>query len=69
MNSCDFYGDNRPDDWPDCGCCGGCHPPRFAGDCRDDLNRWPSDECVARLNAGTHPAQPGLPSETQGGAK
>jgi hypothetical protein len=33
--------DNPPADWLDCGCCSGCHPPDFYGDCRDDANRWP----------------------------
>ncbi len=41
---------NRPDNWEDCDCCEGAHPPGFAGDCRDDANRWPSDACVARLS-------------------
>jgi hypothetical protein len=34
--------ENPPDDWVDCGSCGGTHPPDFWGDCRDDYNRWPS---------------------------
>jgi len=34
--------ENPPDDWVDCGSCGGTHPPDFYGDCRDDYNRWPS---------------------------
>jgi hypothetical protein len=35
-------GENPPDDWEDCGSCGGYHPFDFYGDCRDDYNRWPS---------------------------
>jgi hypothetical protein len=34
--------ENPPDDWEECGSCGGYHPPDFYGDCRDDFNRWPS---------------------------
>ncbi len=30
-----------PKGWQECDICGGFHPPRFAGDCRDDKNRWP----------------------------
>lgn len=33
--------ENPPDDWEDCGICGGAHPADFTGDCRDDGNRWP----------------------------
>ena len=43
------YAENPPDDWEDCGCCGGTHPPAFTGDCRDDIDRWPSDKCIAAL--------------------
>jgi hypothetical protein len=44
-----YYTENPPDDWEDCGQCGCAHPPEFTGDCRDDINRWPSEECVAAL--------------------
>lgn len=43
------YDENPPDDWEDCGQCDGMHPPGFTGDCRDDINRWPSDVCVTAL--------------------
>jgi len=44
-----FYEENPPDDWEECGCCEGYHPADFTGDCRDDVNRWPSDKAIARL--------------------
>jgi len=43
------YVENPPDDWEDCDQCGCIHPPNFTGDCRDDINRWPSEECIAAL--------------------
>lgn len=46
------YTENPPDDWEDCGQCGGCHPPGFTGDCREDINRWPSEESIAALTQG-----------------
>lgn len=42
--------ENPPDDWEDCGSCGGAHPMDFHGDCRDDYNRWPS-----RFTTGEEP--------------
>ncbi len=30
---------NPPDDWEECGGCGGLHPPGYDGDCRDDRYR------------------------------
>jgi heterodisulfide reductase subunit B len=34
----------------ECGCCGSYHPVDFAGDCRDDKNRFGSeDEAIERL--------------------
>jgi hypothetical protein len=33
--------EDLPEDWEECGCCGGYHPPDFDGDCRDDDNRRP----------------------------
>jgi hypothetical protein len=43
------YAENPPDDWEDCDCCGGCHPPDYSGDCRSDINRWPSAACIEAL--------------------
>jgi hypothetical protein len=43
------YVENPPDDWEDCEQCGGAHPPKYPGDCRSDINRWPSDACIAAL--------------------
>ncbi len=43
------YEDNPPDDWEECEQCCGVHPPNFTGDCRDDINRWPSNKCIAAL--------------------
>ena len=39
--------DNPPSNWKECGTCGGYHPPNFAGDCRDDKNRWPSGKTAS----------------------
>ena len=30
--------------YTECGCCGEWHPTHFAGDCRDDGNRYTTDE-------------------------
>ena len=43
------FEDNPPDSWEECGCCGCWHPADYDGDCRSDINRWPSEECVAAL--------------------
>lgn len=48
--------DNPPDDWEECGGCAGHHPPDFAGDCREDVNRWPSRACIERLNLEAYEA-------------
>lgn len=40
--------ENPPADWEDCDCCGGCHPPGYSGDCRDDRYRWPSKITTAK---------------------
>ena len=45
--------ENPPDDWVDCGSCGGAHPADFYGDCRDDYNRWPSG-----ITTGEKPIDP-----------
>ena len=34
--------ENPPEDWEECGCCGGYHPTTSHADCRDPYNRWPS---------------------------
>jgi hypothetical protein len=34
----------------ECGCCGMYHPKSFGGDCRDDANRYESDEDYAERN-------------------
>ena len=44
--------DNPPDDWEECGQCGGYHPAGYIGDCRDDEKRWPSDAAIAALMDG-----------------
>jgi hypothetical protein len=46
------YAENPPDDWEDCGCCDGAHPPGYSGDCRSDINRWPSEACISALTGG-----------------
>jgi len=46
------YAENPPDDWEECGCCDCYHPASYTGDCRSDINRWPSDACVAALTGG-----------------
>lgn len=33
--------ENPPEDWEECGSCGGYHPAAYGGDCRNDLYRWP----------------------------
>ena len=43
------YRENPPDDWEDCDQCGGAHPAGYTGDCRSNVNRWPSDKCIAAL--------------------
>lgn len=43
------YDDNPPDDWEECDCCNCYHPPAYSGDCRSDINRWPSEACVRAL--------------------
>ena len=43
--------ENPPDEWIECGCCDCYHPPDFAGDCREDINRWPSKACIEQLDA------------------
>lgn len=48
--------ENRPDDWEDCGQCNGAHPSDFIGDCRDDVNRWPSQKCIERLREQAYDA-------------
>lgn len=51
----------------DCGICGCLHPAQFAGDCRDDANRFASDELdekhgaygwteIEMVNADNYPA-------------
>jgi len=47
------YAENPPDDWEECDCCGGYHPPNYSGDCRSDINRWPSDACIKALTSPT----------------
>ena len=45
------YEENPPDDWEDCDCCCGAHPPGFDGDCRDDRNRWPfTDRLISGIS-------------------
>jgi hypothetical protein len=44
-----YYEENPPDDWEECGQCECYHPAGFTGDCRDDINRWPSDESIAAM--------------------
>lgn len=44
-----YYEENPPDDWEECGQCGCYHPIGFVGDCREDVNRWPSIKAIARL--------------------
>jgi hypothetical protein len=33
----------------DCHICGAFHPPGFKGDCRDDDNRFPTDDPIERV--------------------
>jgi len=47
------YEENPPDEWEECGQCGCYHPSGFMGDCRDDINRWPSDKCIAALTGAS----------------
>jgi hypothetical protein len=47
--------ENPPEDWEDCGQCGGAHPPKYTGDCRNDLYRWPSDSARARPTTESQP--------------
>lgn len=63
-----FYEENPPDDWEHCGCCDGYHPVNFAGDCRDDMNRWPGNKAIARLE-GTEAAKRGSVSAAAGRKK
>jgi hypothetical protein len=34
--------------YEECGCCGEWHLPEFRGDCRDDANRFTSDQLDAK---------------------
>lgn len=43
------YDENPPDDWEECGQCECYHPAGYTGDCRSDINRWPSDKSIAVL--------------------
>jgi hypothetical protein len=45
-----YYEENPPDDWEDCGGCGGYHPAGYTGDCRSDINRWPSEKSIAAMS-------------------
>lgn len=45
----EFYDGNPPDDWEQCDCCECYHPPGYTGDCRGDINRWPSQKCIDAL--------------------
>lgn len=47
------YEENPPDDWEDCDCCDGCHPPGYSGDCRDDQYRWPSKITTGEVSHGS----------------
>lgn len=46
-----YYEENPPDEWEDCDQCGGCHPPHYTGDCRSDINRWPSNTAIHAMEA------------------
>jgi hypothetical protein len=48
------YYDNPPDSWEECGCCDGYHPADYDGDCRSDINRWPSYKCLTALTEMPH---------------
>jgi hypothetical protein len=53
-----YYEDNPPDDWEECGQCECYHPAGYTGDCRSDINRWPSEECIAAMEGGQSSEQP-----------
>ena len=54
------FRENPPDDWEECECCGGYHPPMpvptkaanlYFYDCRYDKYRWPSEASIAYLES------------------
>ncbi len=50
------FADDPPEDWEECGQCSGHHPPGFTADCRDDVNRWPSNKCIKHLEKESYNA-------------